>query len=301
MTPAPSRKPFDAATKQLVELSPGDWLAYLGLTGSGAELIEAEVSTVAAQADRVLRVQAEPSPYLAHVEFQASYAADMGERMLRYNVLLRYRHGLPVRSVLVLLRRAADGPAMTGVVGQDRKPDDPCFLHFGYQIARVWQKPVESVLRGGLATLPLAPLADVSASRLPDVVREMETRIESETASGAEAGLLWTATYLLMGLTYPPDFTAQLLQGVRQMKESSTYQAILAEGVEKGRAEGRVEGEARGKAEEARRLLLRIGGKRLGPPDAQTEAAIAALDSVEQLEQMADRLLEVESWNELLA
>jgi predicted transposase YdaD len=293
----PTRKPFDAATKQLVELSPGDWLAYLGLSGSGAELIEAEVSTVAAQADRVLRVQSEPSPYLAHVEFQASYAADMGERMLRYNVLLRYRDGPPVRSVLVLLRRDADGPAMTGVVGQGPEPDDPYFLHFGYRIVRVWQKPVESVLRGGLATLPLAPLADVSVHRLPDVVREMETRIESETESGADAGLLWTATYLLMGLTYPPDFTAQLLRGVRQMKESSTYQAILAEGAEKGRAEG----EARGKVEEARRLLLRIGGKRLGPPDAQAEAAIAALDSVERLEQMADRLLEVETWNELLA
>ena len=81
------------------------------------------------------------------------------------------------------------------------------------------------------------------------------------------------------------------------MKESSTYQAILAE----GRAEGEARGEARGKADEARRLLLRIGSKRLGPPDAQAEAAIAALDSVERLEQMADRLLEVESWNELLA
>jgi len=43
--------------------------------------------------------------------------------------------------------------------------------------------------------------------------------------------MLWTATYVLMGLKYPSAFTEQLLRGVRQMKESVTYQAILAEGV----------------------------------------------------------------------
>ncbi len=77
------------------------------------------------------------------------------------------------------------------------------------------------------------------------------------------------------------------------MKESVTYQAILAEGEAKGKAEGR--------AEEARRLILRQGTKRFGPPGASVEAAIVGIGSVERLELLAERLLEVESWDELLA
>ncbi len=66
---------------------------------------------------------------------------------------------------------------------------------------------------------------------------------------------------------------------------ASTYQAILAE----GRAEG------------ARSFILILGGKRFGPPDPATQAALAAVASVERLEFLAERLLEVESWGELFA
>ena len=57
---------------------------------------------------------------------------------------------------------------------------------------------------------------------------------------------------------------------------------------------------AKGRAEEARNLILRLGAKRFGQPDAQMQATIDAVTSVEQLEQLAERLLEVESWQELL-
>jgi predicted transposase YdaD len=96
------------------------------------------------------------------------------------------------------------------------------------------------------------------------------------------------STYLLMGLRYRPAVAAQLLQGVRAMKESSTYQAILAEG------------EAVGRAEEARKVLLLLGGKQFGPPDPQVRAAITAAN-LERLERLTERLLDVSSWDELLA
>jgi len=64
------------------------------------------------------------------------------------------------------------------------------------------------------------------------------------------------------------------------MEESATYQAILAEG--------------------ERRLLLLMGTKRFGPPDAPTRAAIERLDSPQSLEQLSERLLEAASWEELL-
>jgi predicted transposase YdaD len=280
-------QPFDAATKRLVESHPKAWLAYLGLPGRAAVPVETDLTTVTAEADRVLHVEAEPS-YLAHIEFQSTYDAEMDERMLRYNVLLHHRHRLPIVSVLVLLRPEAAGPRTSGGVAYGA---GEAALSFRYQVTRVWEKPVEEVLAGGLATLPLAPLAAVEASALPEVVQRMGERIEGE-AERTEAGILWTATYLLMGLRYPRETISQLLGGVREMKESVTYQAILEE--------GEARGEARGKTEGALALLLRLGEKRLGPPDAATRQALAAITSLERLEQCADRLLEVESWAELL-
>jgi predicted transposase YdaD len=248
-------------------------------------VIEADVSTVTAAADKVLRMR-DPVPAIAHVELQAGYDRELGERTLEYSVLLKRRHRLPIQSIIVLLRPEADGPEMTGLVEHWRS-NGRRYLFFEYDVVRAWQKPVEAVLTGGLGTLPLAPLTDLSPSALPEVIRRMEERISKET-SPAEAGLLWTATYVLMGLRYSPQLASQLLQGVRAMKESATYQAII----EEDREEGRVE--------EARALLLRHGTKRFGPPAPQAQAALEAITAIDRLELLSERLLDVESWDELL-
>src|SRR5207249_1608460 len=159
----------------------------------------ADLSTVTAAADKVLRVRA-PAPWLAHVEMQSSRDSELPDRHLEYNVLLKRRHRLPVRSIIVLLRPEADGPELTGLL-EHWLPEEDWYLRFRHRVVRVWEKPVEGVLAGGLATLPLAPLSDVSAAALPGVIRRMEQRVRRE-ASPEEAGRLWTATYVLSGLRY---------------------------------------------------------------------------------------------------
>jgi predicted transposase YdaD len=96
-----------------------------------------------------------------------------------------------------------------------------------------------------------------------------------------------------MGLIYPESLASNLLQGKSYMTESTTYQAILREGEAAGRAEG--------KAEEAKKLLLRLGRKQLGPPREEFEAKIEAMSDVEKLEELAERVLDVSSWGDLLA
>jgi predicted transposase YdaD len=73
------------------------------------------------------------------------------------------------------------------------------------------------------------------------------------------------------------------------MKESSTYQAILAEGEQKGLLK------------EARKLLLSMGTKKLGPPDNQTKSSIEAIGNLTKLEALTERLLDVSTWQELLS
>jgi predicted transposase YdaD len=275
-------QPFDTSTKELIETQPADWLEFVGLGRREVDVINADLATITAAADKVLRVQA-PVPGLAHLELQADYDAELDERTLQYSVLLRRRHSLAVKSVVVLLRPQADGPRMTGEL-RYHDPEEDWYLIFRYRIVRVWQKPVEEVLAGGLGALPLAPLTQVAEERLPGVIRRMEERIRQEASPG-EAGILWAATYLLLGLRLTDERAARLLEGVRGMKESTTYQAILREG----------------RVEEALAILLRLGNRRFGPPSDEARAALEAITDIERLEALTERVLDVESWDELLA
>jgi predicted transposase YdaD len=89
------------------------------------------------------------------------------------------------------------------------------------------------------------------------------------------------------------------------MKESTTYQAILEEGriegLNQGLNQGLYQGRNEGRTEEARNILLRLGTKRFGPLPPHIQAEIAGIASVERLERLTDRVLDVESWEELLA
>jgi predicted transposase YdaD len=116
------------------------------------------------------------------------------------------------------------------------------------------------------------------------------TSREANAEPRPRAAKLWTATYLLMGLRFSDELTDSLLEGVQTMQESTTYQKILRE----GRNEGRIA--------EARRMLLRQGTKRFGDPDASTLAAFEAIQDIDRLEYLGERILEpdIQGWDELL-
>ncbi len=88
-----------------------------------------------------------------------------------------------------------------------------------------------------------------------------------------------------------------MILGIRGIEESSVYQDIFA----KGRAEGEARGRAEGEFEEARRILLRQGRKKLGEPDERVLALVAGLGDLERLNRLLDRILDVATWDELLA
>ncbi len=84
------------------------------------------------------------------------------------------------------------------------------------------------------------------------------------------------------------------------LKDSTTYMATLEEGIQKGIQQGREEGKQEGGLEEGRRVLLRLGQKRLGAASSDVLQRIEAIADVELIESLIDRVLDVESWNELL-
>jgi predicted transposase YdaD len=293
-------KPFDATTKELLERDPQAWIELLlgRKVEAAVRVLNVELATITPEVDALILVES-PTPWIVHIEFQAGDDPTLPLRIQRYNILVHYREGLPVQSVALLLRPEADGPAMSGLL-QHRLPDGLLYHEFRYNVVRIRERPVEEILAGGLATLPLAPIARIAADDLPGLIRRMERRIEDE-ATQNEAGELWVAAYLLAGLIYPKEFTGPLFQGIRAMKESSSYQAILEEGRVEGRVEGLVEGRVEGLVEGEIKLLKRLGTRRFGSPDPSILARIESITDLERIEFLSERLLEVASWEELLA
>ena len=103
-----------------------------------------------------------------------------------------------------------------------------------------------------------------------------------------------------MGLRYSEEKVdsitkgiSAMLFGIRGIEESSVYQGIFKRGEAQGIAEGRID--------EAREVLLRQGRKKLGPPGEKVEAEITALADLDRLHDLIDRILDVSTWDELLA
>lgn len=290
-------KPYDATTKVLLEENPAAWLRLAGIeVSSPITLLESDLSTITTDADKLFRVEAD-DPWIVHLELQSGHDSQLPLRGVRYGVLADYAHGLPVQTVFVLLRPAADSPAFTGELRRCL-PDGFCYLSFHYRVVRVWELPVERLLHGDLATLPLAPIASATEDQIPEIIRQMKTRLDSE-ATTEQARSLWTATYILMGLKFPTEFLVNQLRGVNNMKESVSYQAIIEEGLAKGRTEGRTEGSLL----EARRLLVQFGQRRLGVPGAAVRERIDSIDDLDRLEHLLLHVVDFNvatTWDELL-
>jgi predicted transposase YdaD len=296
---------FDATTKVLVDWQPQDWLPLFGLKAAPCQMINVDLATISTEADRLIRVEG-TAPYILHIEFQSGHNGnEVPERLLRYNALVVAKYKLPVISSVILLRKQADSPRLTGVLtiesprsieevdetsaeSQEKIP----YLTFNYRIIRVWELPVEKLLQGGAALLPLAPLANRADISVESVLSQVERRIEQDVAAPRRKEL-WTSLSLLMGLSFSEGEIYRLIRGaVSQMKESVIYQDIFAQ----GEARGEIQGEARGE----RMVLLRLGTKRFGPvPEAIQK--IIELATSERLILWIDRLLDVNSWEELLA
>jgi hypothetical protein len=191
-----------------VEGFPADWPEFAGFGPLGrVSVIDANLSTITSEADKVIRVDG-PEPWLAHVELQTSHEVALPRRLLRYNSLLDDRHDLPTRSLVVLLRPEADSDDLTGVYRRS-PPRGPAFLEFRSDVLRAWLQPVDSVLAGGLGTLPMAPVSDLATLKPAEVIRRMRERIDREPLQ--DARMFWSATGILMGLRYQPQEILDLL------------------------------------------------------------------------------------------
>ena len=287
-------KPFDATLNALIDLRPGDWAEAFGrLAGippGPSTVLDTDLATTL-QADKLFRIDG-PSPSLLHLELEANPRTGIPRELMRYNTLIDHQHGLPVETVLILLRPKAFASDQTGTYRREGVKKNK-IVEFWYHVEKVWERSVEYWFQCGSALAPLALLTDEADRRLEDALDGYRSLLRGENLEGGLTERLLGSSYVLCGLRYDKTRIQNLFRRLDMlMEESTTYQAILEEGREKGLSQGR--------HQSLRETLVRLGTKRFGPPSLAIHDEIHAIRDADRLEQLIDRIFESVSWNELL-
>jgi len=281
-------KTYDITMKHIEDHFGPDWASilpkYLGFPPeTKTEPIDSDLSVTESQADKLYRLSG-PVTGLLHLELETGWAGEMPDRLLLYNVLAEHRHGGPVYSVVMLLRPESNSPGVTGELVRTNSHGD--YLRFRYSVIRVWELSSADLMAGPIGLVPLALLTNDAEPKLPELVRQMDERVSRELGDTEDAHLMKTACMLLLGMRYDVPIVRRLFAGVTNMRESAGYQIILDEG----------------QLAALQRTVLRLGRKRFGPPTADVESQIKAIDidDLDRLDRMVDALDQVKSWDELL-
>jgi hypothetical protein len=284
--------PFDATLKDLAQVSPRGLLAAFDTAPTlPVSVLNVDLSTVTTSTDVVFGL-GEPLQEIVHLDFQSSASATKHLDLLVYNALLHRQYVVPVHSIIILLRPQAAHANLNDTVAYAPRPGR-VKMDYQYEPIRIWERPAAELLAGDIGVMPLALLGQLPAgldleTGLAGMIQRITERVQREAPPDQERRLL-TAAFVLSGLRVSLPMAQQLFQGVRAMRDSVTYQAILDE----GREEGRVD--------EVRKLIVRMGRKRLGTPTEDVTATLAGLTDLERLEFLMEHLPDAQSWEDLLA
>src|SRR5579883_3104070 len=173
---------FDATLKDILSHSAADLTPILHLPADlPARALNIDLSTVSAATDVAFGF-GDPLQQIVDINFQSGPDSYVDGRLLLYNAAYHHHYPVPVRSILILLRPAADLTRLTGRLVYQAGGSG---VEFAYEVVRLWQQPLELFLSGGLGLLPLAPLcqlpADVPVEQtLREVIHQIDLRLGSE-------------------------------------------------------------------------------------------------------------------------
>lgn len=287
---------FDATLKNLARDYPSDFVSFChGPTALPLTILNTDLSVVSTSVDFVAGL-GDPMEEVVHIEFQSGNNANKPYDMHVANALLHRSYRVPVRSILLLLRPQAMHRNMSGAINY-AKTNQRSKMEFVYELVKLWEIPAEHFIDGDLGLTPLAPLGKLPENLpkedgLANVIQRVVDRLLRESQPKKQKELL-VATYLLSGLIITPEKAQELFKGAKAMQESSTYMAILEEGIEKG-----IE---KGTKETLTETILRLGTKRFGEPSPAMEKRLKRIHSKKRLEDLTDKILDAKSWEELMA
>lgn len=229
---------------------------------------------------------------LLHIELQIKPEDDLGERLAEYAIRLWRRDHLPVRSLLVMLRRTAKTPTTPFVIPWD---GEDISLRYAFTIIRLWEIPYQQALAANAYALwPLASLmAGASIETTVAVAEQLAVAPLPRQERSDLVGLLTD----LAGIRLPIQ---ALLEALR---ENTMIDDLLRESgvAEYFRQEALKEGKEAGMREGMRQMIIVALEGRFGEladdlraavnqADEATLEAVAAHITTETLDQLRERL-----------
>jgi predicted transposase YdaD len=265
---------YDQAIKRLLSQAHDGFLALVApdLTWRGER--SPEVPAVARRADLVWEVERPGGQRgILHVELQTRVEADIGERLAEYAIRLWRRDHLPVRSLVVFLREAANVPTSPFRIPWGEQES----LRYDFEIVRLWEVPQEEVLNTGY--YDLWPLASLMAGVTVESTLAVAERLIAAPLPQPERSELTGLLAVLASMRLPLEAILNTLRREQMieeiMRESGWAQLWREEGRQEGREEGREEGE-RQMAREMAQLALE------GRFGALSEDVLVALRSADE-------------------
>jgi predicted transposase YdaD len=233
---------------------------------------------------------------LVHVEIEARASRGMEERLWRYKNQIQARYDTPVLSIVIYLKRGRPGVRLEtreGVLGPNFI--ELRYVSFGLQRCRA----AEYLDRPEPLAWAFAALMDPGPWSRAELKMACLRRI---------AGLRGRIDpFLLVDcvenyLELNPGEAAEF-EALRSRRENQEVRAVKmtwsetleAKGWEKGRREGKKEGIEEG----AQQVLLHQLGKRFGPLPETVRRRVEAIDSLDLLTRLAERLLSAHSLEEM--
>ena len=289
-------QPFDVTLKEMLSQDAREFVSIFQLPALPGKVLNVDLSTLTAATDIALGF-GEPLAEIVDINFQSGPDSGVPSRCHLYSAALNFRYGVPIRTILILLRSKAN---LAAIDGKFTYQSGASGVVFRYEVVRLWKQSPDPFLTGGLSLLPLATLCRMPEEKpleesLREVIREIDRRLASE-CEYARAVRLMNAAFILTGLRVEKQFLGSLFEGVTIMHETSAYDQMIDEGI----AIGEKKGERKGVIQTLLRTVLKFGIQKFGQPDSATKEALMAVDDAERLDRFVDAFPTASSWQDLL-
>ncbi len=259
-------------------------------------------------------VRPEKRKFLIHVEIENQHRTPIGRRTWHYSLQLHLHYAVPVMSIVIFLHGGPPGPQW---IDRFEKVSGEWIHHFRYLSFGLSRLPAQVLLdRPELLAWAFASLSRPGKLGRARLKLELLRKIASAPIGEAERFLLTNCveTYLqlkaraaeeyaaLCAAQRTPEVETMRLTWAEQMEAEYRQKGLedgLQKGLEEGREKGLKEGLKEGRQEGVRNTLLRLLAKRFGKVSPAVRKRIEAIQSVEELGGLVDRILEVRSIEEL--
>ncbi|GCE48609.1 putative transposase YdaD [Thermosporothrix hazakensis] len=303
-------KEYDKGFKVLIQQDPERFVNWLIAGAHFVDFKNGQLNTLQLDVDALMEIEVDGVHMLLHVEFQATHRRNMPMRILRYNVLVRCAHELPVLSCVIYLYKDGGKPEESPLIWQ--LPTGQEVLRFHYMRIALWELSPEDIWKQGQKfLLPLLPLTRGGANQAV-VERMLEELHPEENKELALIGFsLATSTFKRLGASADLSWLIRRYHMLNDiLRDSPIFQLIEQEGIEKGRREGiekgrregiekgRREGIEKGRIETSRHTALAILQARFPQQPALhalAQRVLAGLVDLSLLQQLPVRFSTVSS------